>query len=210
MHHVRGFIKLLRNQTLHHCGVARLLVELVTRISNSNIKHVYFILKQTHIHRDIHFIYFKQILKGIWNLKLFFIHFSWHFRARNWIKIQDGNSTSDNVSSQNFFNKLSVSNKNCYKHFPATPRLASLRDNSAIWSTYAAIYGLPRMFYLGGIKFFCTLDWKWKDYNKSSWPGVAFLRSKQYWFITGTNTRQFIQNGTYWKSFRIKATLEML
>ena len=71
MHHVRGFIKLLRNQTLHHCGVARLLVELVTRISNSYIKHVYFILKQTHIHRDIHFIYFQQILKGIWNLKLF-------------------------------------------------------------------------------------------------------------------------------------------
>ena len=88
--------------------------------------------------------------------------------------------------------------------------LSSLRDNSAIWSTYAAIYCLPRMFYLGGIKFFCTLDWKWKDYNKPSWPGVAFLRSKQYWFITGTNTSQFIQNGTYWKSFRIKATLEML
>ena len=38
--------------------------------------------------------------------------------------------------------------------------LSSLRDNSAIWSTYAAIYCLPRMFYLGGIKFFCTLDWK--------------------------------------------------
>ena len=35
MHHVRGFIKLLRNQTLHHFGVASLLVELVTRISNS-------------------------------------------------------------------------------------------------------------------------------------------------------------------------------
>ena len=89
------------------------------------------------------------------NSKLF-IQFSWHFLARNWIKIQDWNSTWDNVSFSKLFLPLldvSVTNKNRLKHFSLTP--LCLCDTFAIWSKYITRYCPPGMFYFGGIKFFC-------------------------------------------------------